>query len=482
VQSIPAPERRQEMDAAAFSLAEAGRALLLSEGLVNREALLEARVSPELQREHARARRLVEERHQRCEQLLDARPPDQGALAAARQEEEAAYRDFETVVARIQREARSVGDLVFPRPIGVDQARALVPKGTALVHYHLLEDQGLALVLTGDRLDRVKLAGSAAIVRQAESWLALAARDGSEDEPAVAAALYDLLVRPLEPSLAGRSRLLISPDGILALLPFEALLRKEGAKAERVLERWEIAYVASATVQTTLLEEDRKRTGGSGIVALGDPVYPGEAKARPAAATRDAELRGLGPLARLPESGEEARAVAALFPETARTLLLRDEATRARLRAALKGPGRLRALHLACHGFLDTRRPRLSGLVLGGGEVLSLDDIYGLRIDADLAVLSACDTGRGVVERGEGVLGLVRGFFLAGCPRVVVTDWKVDDAGTREVMTAFYRRMITDGAPPAAALRGAKLEVLGRGGAKAHPSRWAAFVLWGLPD
>jgi CHAT domain-containing protein len=482
VQAIPARERRQELDAAAFSLAEAGRALLLSEGLVNREAILEARVSPELHREHARARGLVEERRQRFDQLLASGSPDRAALAAAREEEAAAYRDFETVVARIQREVRSVGDFLFPRPIEVEQARALVPKGTALVHYHLLEDQALALVLTQDRLERVTLAGSAGIVRQAESWLALAARDGSEDEPAAAAALYDLLVRPIEPSLAGQSRLLISPDGVLALLPFEALLRKEGARAERMLERWEVAYVASATVQTTLLEEERNRTVGSGIVALGDPVYPGEAKARPAATTRDVELRGLGSLARLPESGEEARTVAAFFPETTRAVLLRDEATLARLRAALERPGRLRALHLACHGFVDTRRPRLSGLVLGGGEVLCLDDIYGLRIDADLAVLSACDTGRGVVERGEGVLGLVRGFFLAGCPHVVVTDWKVDDTGTSEVMTAFYRRMVTDGAPPAAALRGAKLEVLGRGGAKAHPSRWAAFVLWGLPD
>jgi CHAT domain-containing protein len=120
--------------------------------------------------------------------------------------------------------------------------------------------------------------------------------------------------------------------------------------------------------------------------------------------------------------------------------------------------------------------------VLGGGDVLTLDDVYRLAVPADLAVLSACETGRGSVVRGEGVVGLVRGFFFAGAPSVVVSNWKVPDESTRALMVSFYEKMIVGGRPPGAALRAAKLERLSAGGARSAPHDWASFVLWGTAE
>ena len=120
--------------------------------------------------------------------------------------------------------------------------------------------------------------------------------------------------------------------------------------------------------------------------------------------------------------------------------------------------------------------------MLAGGDVLDVDAIHRLRVPADLAVLSACGTGRGALVAGEGVSGLARGFFIAGVPRVVVSAWVVSDASTAPVLVAFHRGVEAEKKPYAAALRAAKLAALARGGAAAHPSAWAAFTLWGLPE
>lgn len=193
-------------------------------------------------------------------------------------------------------------------------------------------------------------------------------------------------------------------------------------------------------------------------------------------------LRDPEELGRLASSGDEVRAISDLFPEGQRTVLLRKDASIAALREALDRTERpLTALHLACHGRPDTARPGPPGLVLARGEVLDLLDVYTFRVPADLVVISSCGSARGRVIGGEGVLGLARAFFFAGCSRVVVSNWRVEDEATKRLMIAFYARMMKDGLPPAAALREAKLGMLKNGGAVAAPSRWAAFVLWGLP-
>ncbi|HEX6864203.1 MAG TPA: CHAT domain-containing protein, partial [Thermoanaerobaculia bacterium] len=145
-----------------------------------------------------------------------------------------------------------------------------------------------------------------------------------------------------------------------------------------------------------------------------------------------------------------------------------------------------RVVHFATHGVLDAERPALSGLALsmvgpdGSAQegFLHLRDVYGLRLDADLVVLSGCRTALGRELRGEGLVGLTRGFLYAGAPRVVASLWKVEDRATSELMTRFYRALWEEGLAPAAALRSAQLS-LRRERRWRDPYFWAGFVLQG---
>ena len=145
---------------------------------------------------------------------------------------------------------------------------------------------------------------------------------------------------------------------------------------------------------------------------------------------------------------------------------------------------RYRRIHFATHAFLDERVPARSGIALslddpGEDGMLRMSEILGLRLNAELVVLSACRTGLGKVVRGEGMVGLTRAFQQAGAERVAVSLWEVSDAPTADLMRAFYAR-IRDGLSPAEALASAKRVFLaGRPAAYASPYYWAAFVLNG---
>jgi CHAT domain-containing protein len=147
---------------------------------------------------------------------------------------------------------------------------------------------------------------------------------------------------------------------------------------------------------------------------------------------------------------------------------------------------RYRVLHFATHGFLDTDHPELSGLALSLWDdqgqpqdgFLRLQDIYGLRLRADLVVLSGCETALGQRLGGEGLLGLTHGFLHAGTAQVVASLWEVRDRATAELMERFYRALYRDGLRPAAALRRAQVEMW-RQRPWRDPYYWAAFTLQG---
>jgi CHAT domain-containing protein len=433
-----------------------------------------AAVAPELRDADAAARDRVAALRNRLTALASTADAAPGSIAAARADVDAAYRALEESTARVQREARRVADVVYPRSVALAELQASLGADTAMVLYHLAPAHALAVVMTRDSVRLAELGDTASLSVRVQDYVDLVSVAGS-DETRKAAGLYDALLRPLEAETAGRKRILVSPDGPLALLPFEALVREDGARAERAVERWEIAYVPSATVSAVLRDGRTPAVGaGRGIVALGDPVCAAETD------SGGAGLRRFGRMRRLPGTADEVRAIGALVAPDERTLLLRDAATGAALAQALaRAPGRLAALHIACHGRVDTERPRLTGLVLSGGEILSVDDVYRMHVPADLVVLSACDTGRGKLLLGEGAINLARGFLFAGASRVIVSNWAVSDDATRALMVAFYGKMLTGGLAPGEALREAKLGMLRSGGASAHPAHWAAFVLWG---
>ena len=147
---------------------------------------------------------------------------------------------------------------------------------------------------------------------------------------------------------------------------------------------------------------------------------------------------------------------------------------------------RYRYVHFASHALVNAQHPELSGIVLSlvapdGSQqdgFLRLHDIYNMRLGADLVVLSACQTALGRDVRGEGMVGLTRGFMYAGAPRVVASLWDVRDQQTADLMTRFYQSVLKDGLRPAAALRAAQLAML-KDPARSAPAHWAGFILQG---
>jgi CHAT domain-containing protein len=189
-------------------------------------------------------------------------------------------------------------------------------------------------------------------------------------------------------------------------------------------------------------------------------------------------------LSSLPFTRREATSIVKLLPQRQRFLALDFKASKAT--ATSPELSQYRIVHFATHGLLDSIRPELSGLVLslvdeqGNPQdgFLQLHEVYNLNLPAELIVLSSCRTGLGKEIRGEGMVGLTRGFMYAGAARLVTSLWKVDDEATAELMKRFYTKMLGESERPASALRAAQIEMWRQKDWKS-PFYWAAFTFQG---
>jgi CHAT domain-containing protein len=348
-----------------------------------------------------------------------------------------------------------------------------------------------------------------------------------------AAVLSRMLLGPAASQL-GRKRLLIVADGALQYLPFGALPAPEterqrdgeterrrdgetggqGDKGTRRQEKsairnpqsaiptplivnHEIVHLPSASALAVLRRELAGRKPAAKTVAvLADPVFSADdARVKTGAKTQTGEsapspdlTRAIndvrGELRRLLLTRDEAEAILSVTPRTGALGALDFRANRAT--AVSDELSRYRIVHFATHGLLNSEHPELSGVVLSLVDerglqqdgFLRLHEIFNLRLPAELVVLSACQTGLGKEVKGEGLVGLTRGFMYAGAARVVASLWQVNDAATAELMKRFYRRMLQDGMRPAAALRAAQVEMWRRPQWRS-PFYWGGFVLQG---
>jgi len=462
--------RAMKDPATVFYFLESGRAGALLESLGGREALGGVAIPEELRKEEIDARAAVLAARARHDRALETRDPKE--IKTARDALEKARGTVLEVAARIQRVAKAAANVTYPKAAKLDKVQAGLGKDQALVLYALLSEDAVALVVTQNearfvtlgRTKEIKAALEAAEIRR---WRTGAARgergvgvpDRSNDPFAGLDALRRKLVAPLGLG-SDTKRLLVSPAGELAYLPFALLA-----------ERFEVVFVPSGTTYDLLLDQAGKR--GKGVLALGDPDYEGK---RPASAVV-VLTRGAG-LVRLPGTGVEARAVGD-------TVLVRELATEPALAEALLKRPRWRAVHLACHGLVDPERPLLCSLALSSDPkndgFLTALEVFRMKIPADLVVLSACQTGKGKVYRTEGVVGFTGAFLFAGAPRVIVSLWKVDDEATRALMVKFYELWKPGKMATATALKKAQEFVRGQEKWK-HPYYWAAWQLWGLPQ
>lgn len=349
--------------------------------------------------------------------------------------------------------------LTQPRPWKATEIqRRLLDRDTLLLEYRLGTPQSLLWAVTPDSLETFVLPGRAEIEH--------AARAGSwrgRDEAAARLQLARLsrqLLDPVARLLPGK-RLLVVGDGILQTLPFAAL--PEPGTADPLVARHEIVALPSVSVLGELRRETARRPPAPRTLwVLADPEFGGAFE-------------------RLPYTRDEARAILDLVPASERAAVQGREATRT---AVLDGPLRdFRFLHFATHHSFTATDPGGGRLVLTQtvepNGFLYLADIYELDLRAGLVVLSACQSALGKEVRGEGMMGMTRGFFYAGAERVLVSLWNVNDGrATVELMRHFYQGMLKEGLSPAAALRKAQDWVRRQEGWRA-PYFWAGFTLQG---
>ena len=483
-----------------------------------------------LRRERELERRLSDREAYRTHLLMTAGE----APAAVDEEIGALVAEYQEVQRRLRVTSPAYAAFTDPLPLTPEQIQLQVlDPDTVLLEYATGEDRSYLWRLTATSIEGFRLPGRQVLEAAAERlYRLLDARNqrprfetaGERDRriaaadaayPEAAAALGELLLDPVAGRLDGERLVVVSP-GFLQLVPFAALPvpRSPDGGGTPLLVDHEVVSVPSASVLAGLRREVAGRRPAPGTLAVfADPVFARD-DARIALATghgsapsappdpaagergptrrRDAVLRiaaesgvlRAGTIPRLPFTRKEAEDIVTLVPAGQRLKALDFAASRRT--ATSPELARYRFVHFATHGFINPRHPELSGLVLSlfdeqGREqdgFLRLYEVYNLRLRADLVVLSACQTALGKQMRGEGLLGLTRGFMYAGAPRVVSSLWSAQDQATAELMARFYRAMLRDGLAPAAALRSAQLSL--RSEARWRlPYFWAGFVLQG---
>lgn len=273
--------------------------------------------------------------------------------------------------------------------------------------------------------------------------------------------------------------LIIIPSNKLALVPFEWMILPSTSK--RLIETHTVTYSYSTSLWYRTISNDKKINTPTLL-----SVAPFTMNENFTTTQLASDYRGASPLPPLQSSKQEVDRIRALFEQKRATTLsmVGEQATEANIQLQLN---QFDILHLATHGLVSRSNPERSGLYLypkqrtEGNEqfleenFLSLAKLQNLKLTANLAVLSACNTGTGTIAEGEGVMALPRGFIFAGVPNVVASLWKVHDERTRDLMVAFYAHML-NGNSYAEALRLAKLDCIAKG---FLPIDWAGFVFIG---
>lgn len=411
------------------------------------------------------------------------------------------------------------------QPLSPQEIQQLLDQDMLLLQYSLDDMRSHLWAVTRTSIEHFDLPGIAKIENTAKQLRQAlkdgeAKRDGESDEDArsrrqsaparyreSATELSQLILKGVASRLENK-RLIIVADGKLLYIPFEvlplpesvALAQHASATSRRplLLESNEIVYLPSASA-LALLRRTRRSVTSQKVAVFADPVFSSEgsngtrkkngsphvqvARSRLTRSLRDIGDfgQGDGTLQRLEFSLKEANEIAKVAPPGSKKYV-GYKANRAVVTSPLLK--QFGFLHFATHGLLNDKNPELSGIVLsmvnerGQPEdgYLTLRDIFRLDLPTHLVVVSACETGVGQAVRGEGLIGLTRGFMNAGAKSVVVSLWRVEDEATAELMQRFYAHMFgKNKISPAAALRQAKLEMIG----DYHPYHWAGFVLQG---
>ncbi len=410
--------------------------------------------------------------------------------------------DLDVIDARVRNQNSQYAELTQPELLTAAEIQNLLAPteaedtNTVLLEYFLGEEQSFLWCVTANSIESWSLPGRAKIeaaAREVYSRLRTLDLDSASRATTqhAGARLAEMILAPALDRIKGQ-RVVIVPDGALQYIPFGALPISESDNSSvLLLEQHEVVTLPSASTLAVLRKAQREREPAKKSLAIfADPVFnhedtrlAGSVKIEHRALTRSAEEAELN-LLRLPASGREADAIANL---AAQKTVLKATGFAASRSGVLDSPlADYRYVHFATHGLINSEYPELSSLALSAFDekgapqpgFLRLHDIYSLKLNADLVVLSACEAALGKDIRGEGLIGLTRGFMYAGTSSVVASLWRASDEATAKLMQEFYRLMLRQDLKPADALRKAQLAISGQRKWR-DPYYWAGFILQG---
>jgi len=420
---------------------------------------------------------------------------------------------------------RAAGPYTKSQSVTLDAVRSLIPANAALVEFAVYTpaETDLAAGIRKSGGDEPRYAAYVVRNQGAVKWLDIGSakeinglvadyrevlRDKTKDASRLARAVDGKIMQPVRALLGDAKQLLVSPDGDLNLIPFEALVNENG---HYLVENYSFTYLTSGR---DLLRMQTARASKSNLLVIADPTFgapltaqPGKSDARPKNLSAKKPNRSTTAARNLSETYfaplggtlREGRSIKSVFPDA--TFLTGAQATE----TVLKQTAAPRLLHIATHGFFledtDENKSRTairgadavsatgnplmrSGLALAGANrrdgvsddgILTALEASGLNLwGTKLVVLSACDTGLGEIKNGEGVYGLRRAFVLAGAESLLMSLWEVSDDVTRELMTSYYKNL-KNGTGRGASLRQVQLDMLKKSN-RQHPFYWAAFI------
>jgi len=467
-------------DRDAFQFAERAKARVLVDVLKNgRTQLAELMTAEERERDRDLRIKLAS-LNARLMRASQAPAPDTALVSNLRAQLEQArlaYSGYETALYAQHPQWRLQSGAM--EPVTLEEALQLTPGAdAAFVEFVVTDDTLYTFVSAGGGVrvftalvSRKKLADQVERFRRQLAERNLGFR-------ASAAALYGLLLAPAARELQHKHHLIVIPDGVLWELPFQALINPAG---QYVLDTSSVSYAPSLTALKAMIEVKagrRQAPASVQLLAMGNPAWGGQLEQRVKSIYRDQEL------GRIPLAETEVRRLANIYGEKQSHIYIGPEARESRFKAE---SGEAHVLHLATHGILNNASPMYSYLLLAGeGDgspddgLLEAQELLRMQLRAELVVLSACETARGRVGAGEGVVGLSWALFVAGVPSTVLSQWKVESDSTSRLMVAFHQNR-KNGLNDAEALRRAALLVR-KDPAYQHPFYWTPFILIGAGD
>ena len=487
-------------DGQSFYYAEKAKARAFLDSLEEAKINLRAGLSPQTREEEIKVSKEISSL-----QTELAKPglseEERGELFKKLGEAEEAYRN---IIQAMRMKNPKYAQLAYPEPRRLEEIQEKVlDRESALLEYFVGEENSFLFYVTKNDFSVHRLSGSKELQERANNYIKLLSSKTVQDFTAFPAGkkMYGELIGPVGDKIVKARKLIVVPDGNLNYLPFEALIRDQDSPADKagnhavqdsgirspgkfLVEDYVISYAPSSSSLMNLLDRKGESRAKKIWLAFADPVYAGKGspgQTAPADEISREYYLGKGfDFSPLPYSGEEVKMVSKLIKRGQREIYTQEGAKEEKLKATpLKD---FKILHFATHGLLDENVSLRSALVLTLDEdpeedgFFQVREIYDIELDSDLVVLSACQTGKGELENGEGVSGLSRAFLYAGAQAVLASLWNINDRATAGFMGHFYR-YLNQGKSKDEALQSAKLEMLKS--PFRHPFYWAAFVVIG---